>query len=104
MVSMNTLEVQRTMHVVSGRLCYRRMSNTRANGDERGLSTATVGLLGSDACCSYCITVAASVALYVVLWREMSKRKDQPENDEERDRLAFLDLTDKQNAYFRYVL
>lgn len=61
-------------------------------------------MIGSDAGRSYCITVAASVALYVVLWRENLKRREQPRNDGERDRLAFLDLTDKQNRYFRYVL
>ncbi|GES63217.1 putative MFS transporter [Aspergillus terreus] len=52
----------------------------------------------------YCITIAAAAALYVVLWRE-NRRRDQLELDEsERDKLAFLDLTDKQNPFFRYVL
>ena len=54
--------------------------------------------------CSYCITVAASVALYFVLRSENEKRSGQPVDEEERDRLAFLDLTDKENRYFRYVL
>ncbi|KAL1598597.1 hypothetical protein SLS60_007737 [Paraconiothyrium brasiliense] len=52
----------------------------------------------------YCITIAASVALYAVLWRENNRRESHSGNDEERDRLAFLDLTDKENPYFRYVL
>ncbi|KAJ4288483.1 hypothetical protein N0V90_011719 [Kalmusia sp. IMI 367209] len=52
----------------------------------------------------YCITIAASVALYIVLWRENKKRDSHPLNEEDRDRLAFLDLTDKENPYFRYVL
>ncbi|PSN74574.1 hypothetical protein BS50DRAFT_567387 [Corynespora cassiicola Philippines] len=52
----------------------------------------------------YCITVAASVALYYVLWRENKKRSSITVDEEERDRLAFLDLTDKENKYFRYVL
>ena len=29
---------------------------------------------------------------------------EQSVNEEERDRLAFMDLTDKENVYFRYVL
>jgi hypothetical protein len=54
--------------------------------------------------CSYCITIAASVALYVVLWREKKRREGHAGNDAERDRVAFLDLTDGENPYFRYVL
>jgi hypothetical protein len=54
--------------------------------------------------CSYCITIVASVALYIVLWRENKKRVALPVDEVERDRLAFRDLTDKQNMYFRYVL
>ena len=74
---------------------------------------------------SYCITIAAAVTLYVVLWRENKKRQGLAIDEEERDRLAFLDLTDKevrkllyrlhvrhtltdflpfQNPYFKYVL
>ncbi|KAH8708457.1 major facilitator superfamily domain-containing protein [Phaeosphaeriaceae sp. PMI808] len=52
----------------------------------------------------YCITVAAAVALYVVLWRENKRRDAVPVDEAERDRLAFMDLTDKENPYFRYVL
>lgn len=52
----------------------------------------------------YCITIAAAVALYLVLWRE-NRRRDQMDLDEsQRDKLAFHDLTDKQNPFFRYVL
>ena len=54
--------------------------------------------------CSYCITIAAAVALYVVLARENKKKDAVPMNEEERDKLAFMDLTDKENPYFRYVL
>ena len=61
-------------------------------------------MIGSDAGRSYCITITASIALYWVLWNENKKRAGQPVNVEERDRLAFLDLTDKENPYFRYVL
>jgi len=44
------------------------------------------------------------VALYVVLWRA-NKQRDAVEQDEgERAKLAFQDLTDKENPYFRYVL
>lgn len=53
---------------------------------------------------SYCITIASSCALYIVLYRE-NKRRDILRLDEvERDKLAFQDLTDVQNPYFRYVL
>ncbi|KAJ6020415.1 hypothetical protein N7540_005919 [Penicillium herquei] len=52
----------------------------------------------------YCITIAAAVALYVILWRE-NRRRDEMELDEVlRDKIAFDDLTDKQNPFFRYVL
>jgi hypothetical protein len=44
------------------------------------------------------------VALYYVLWRENKRRETLPLNEEERDKLAFMDLTDKENPYFRYVL
>ena len=53
---------------------------------------------------SYCITIAASAALYYVLWRENKKREGYQGSEEERDRFAFMDLTDKENPYFRYVL
>jgi MFS family permease len=52
----------------------------------------------------YCITIAASVALYFVLWRENKRREAHAVDEEERDRFAFMDLTDKENVYFRYVL
>lgn len=52
----------------------------------------------------YCITIVAAVALYVVLWRENKRRDALPVDEAERDRLAFEDLTDKENPYFRYVL
>ncbi|KAB8260931.1 major facilitator superfamily domain-containing protein [Aspergillus pseudonomiae] len=52
----------------------------------------------------YCITIAAAVALYLVLWKE-NRRRDKMDLDEsQRDKLAFQDLTDKQNPFFRYVM
>ncbi|KAF2757182.1 hypothetical protein EJ05DRAFT_477399 [Pseudovirgaria hyperparasitica] len=57
----------------------------------------------------YCITVAATLALWFVMWKENrtrdahAQRAGQSYNDDERDKLAFQDLTDKQNPYFRYV-
>jgi hypothetical protein len=39
-----------------------------------------------------------------VLWNENKRRAAYPLNEEERDKLAFMDLTDKENPYFRYVL
>jgi hypothetical protein len=55
-------------------------------------------------CVSYCITIAAAVALYLVLWRENLRRACLPLNDVERDKLAFKDLTDVENTYFTYRL
>ncbi|KAF7591571.1 hypothetical protein BBP40_001451 [Aspergillus hancockii] len=52
----------------------------------------------------YCITIAAAAALYLVLRRE-NRRRDKMDLDEsQRDKLAFQDLTDKQNPFFRYVM
>ncbi|KAF0325105.1 major facilitator superfamily transporter [Colletotrichum asianum] len=52
----------------------------------------------------YCITIVSASALYVLLWKE-NKRRDSLDLDEgERDRLAFKNLTDKENLHFRYVL
>jgi len=53
---------------------------------------------------SYCITIAASIALYIILRRENAKRAAVEEDEGERAKLAFQDLTDKENPYFRYVL
>jgi hypothetical protein len=44
------------------------------------------------------------VALYFVLSGENKRRAAHMVDEEERDRLAFMDLTDKENVYFRYVL
>jgi predicted MFS family arabinose efflux permease len=52
----------------------------------------------------YCITIAAAGALYVVLRRENKRRDALEVDEEERDKLAFMDLTDGENRYFRYVL
>jgi hypothetical protein len=42
--------------------------------------------------------------LYLVLWRE-NRNRDKLELDEvQRDKIAFDDLTDKQNPFFRYAL
>jgi hypothetical protein len=53
--------------------------------------------------------VACAVALGWVLRRENARRDRAVEevggvvDEAERDKLAFLDLTDKENPYFRYV-
>ncbi|KAG9522718.1 allantoate transport protein, partial [Aureobasidium melanogenum] len=52
----------------------------------------------------YCITIAASCALYYVMWRENKRRDVLNLDEEDADRLAFRDLTDKENLHFRYVL
>ncbi|EFX06143.1 major facilitator superfamily transporter [Grosmannia clavigera kw1407] len=52
----------------------------------------------------YCICIAAAAALYVVLWRENRRRDARPVDEMERAKLAFQDLTDRENPYFRYRL
>ena len=52
----------------------------------------------------YCIVICLAVMLYVVLRRENKRREGLHLDEGERDRLAFKDLTDKENPYFRYVL
>jgi len=42
--------------------------------------------------------------LYLVLRAENKRRESLRVDEEERDRLAFQDLTDRENPYFRYVL
>lgn len=53
--------------------------------------------------CSYIICILASTALYFVLRNENKKRDAVPGDEAERAKLAFQDLTDKENPYFRYV-
>lgn len=43
------------------------------------------------------------MTLYVVLYLGNRSKLHVPQNDAERARLAFQDLTDKENPYFRYV-
>lgn len=52
----------------------------------------------------YIICIVSFAALYVVLYLANKKKDALPENEEERQRLAFQDLTDMENPYFRYVL
>jgi hypothetical protein len=42
--------------------------------------------------------------LYFVLARENRRRATLELNDVDRDKLAFQDLTDKENIYFKYML
>ena len=57
----------------------------------------------------YSICVAAAATLGFILRRENAKRDAAlaaaggVEDEQERDKLAFMDLTDKENPYFRYV-
>ncbi|KAF3399967.1 hypothetical protein F1880_007995 [Penicillium rolfsii] len=52
----------------------------------------------------YSITITAAVALYVILWRENQARGAIDLDEVQRDKVAFDDLTDKQNPFFRYAL
>ncbi|KAL7805437.1 major facilitator superfamily domain-containing protein [Trichoderma aethiopicum] len=51
----------------------------------------------------YIICILASITLYFVLRAENKKKMAVPEDEAERAKLAFQDLTDKENPYFRYV-
>lgn len=51
----------------------------------------------------YAVCIAASTTLYFVLRRENTKRERLAVDEEERAKLAFQDLTDKENPYFKYV-
>ncbi|KAL4802198.1 major facilitator superfamily domain-containing protein [Aspergillus unguis] len=51
----------------------------------------------------YCITILCASVLCVLLVRENKRRDGLGLEERERDRLAFKDLTDKQNLHFRYV-
>ncbi|KAE8446767.1 hypothetical protein EG329_011672 [Mollisiaceae sp. DMI_Dod_QoI] len=52
----------------------------------------------------YCITIVSSIVLYIVLARENKLRVAFEGNDVDRDKMAFQDLTDKENPYFMYML
>ncbi|KAI9746315.1 MAG: hypothetical protein M1818_000026 [Claussenomyces sp. TS43310] len=52
----------------------------------------------------YCVCIVASIALYIVLRTENKRRTALQLNDEDRDKLAFKDLTDMENVYFTYQL
>ncbi|KAJ4391516.1 hypothetical protein N0V93_005134 [Gnomoniopsis smithogilvyi] len=51
----------------------------------------------------YCITILSASMLGIVLYGENKRRAQLPSNGDEKDRLAFKDLTDKKNPYFRYI-
>ena len=53
---------------------------------------------------SYCIVIVLATILYLVLRTENKRRESLGLDDDGRDRMAFQDLTDKENPYFRYVL
>lgn len=52
----------------------------------------------------YCITIVSSGVLYFVLRMENERRERMELDVVEGDKLAFKDLTDVENPYFRYVL
>ncbi|KAF2662130.1 MFS general substrate transporter [Lophiostoma macrostomum CBS 122681] len=52
----------------------------------------------------YCITIICASILYALLYRENKRREALGLDKAEGDRLAFKDLTDKQNLHFRYAL
>ncbi|KAK2035515.1 major facilitator superfamily transporter [Colletotrichum zoysiae] len=51
----------------------------------------------------YVVCLLAAAALYRLLRAENRRRDALPVDEEERAKMAFQDLTDKENPYFRYV-
>lgn len=51
----------------------------------------------------YCIVIVLAVLLYVLLMFENRRRKGLALDEKEAERVAFEDLTDKENLHFRYV-
>ncbi|KAJ5367129.1 MFS general substrate transporter [Penicillium brevicompactum] len=51
----------------------------------------------------YCIAILSTSALYIMWSRENKRRNGLEQNEIDRDRSAFKDLTDKENVHFRYV-
>ena len=60
--------------------------------------------LGANAWSSYCIVIVLAVVLYLFLRAENKRREGLRLDEEEREKMAFQDLTDKQNLWFRYAL
>ncbi|CAI6341412.1 unnamed protein product [Periconia digitata] len=52
----------------------------------------------------YCVTIISALVLYVLLHRENQRRKQLELDQNEKATLAFKDLTDKENPFFRYAL
>ncbi|KAH3412912.1 hypothetical protein KXW09_007005, partial [Aspergillus fumigatus] len=52
----------------------------------------------------YGVTIAAAGVLYGILRRENRRREAMELDESQRDKMAFNDLTDKENPFFRYVL
>lgn len=53
---------------------------------------------------SYCLVIVLAIVLYLHLRRENQRRDTLVLDEAERDKMAFRDLTDGENPYFRYVL
>ena len=51
----------------------------------------------------YALVIALAVALFVMLKVENQKREQLHLEQKEAERIAFDDLTDKENMHFRYV-
>ena len=45
-----------------------------------------------------------ATSLYVILYRENKARERLELNEEDKARMAFKDLTDQENKFFRYAL
>ena len=59
---------------------------------------------GTNVVESYCIVIILAGVLYILLRQENRRRDSMRLSEEERDQMAFMDLTDKENPHFRYVL
>jgi hypothetical protein len=57
----------------------------------------------ADKSLSYCIVIVLAITLMVLLRRENLRRDTLQLDVKEAEKIAFEDLTDKENPHFRYV-
>lgn len=71
------------------------------------IKTETVGKhyprLWTGVIVCYCLVIVLAGTLYFILRRENTRRDQLSMDEKEAERVAFDDLTDKENLYFRYA-
>lgn len=71
------------------------------------IKTETVGKhyprLWTGVIVCYCLVIVLAGTLYFILRKENTRRDKLSMDEKEAERVAFDDLTDKENLYFRYA-